>query len=489
MKLFENIRGKFRSDPRHAERERIAYTRGFNAAQNSNITASLKGEYDTLNRILRGQLAPLRARARQMALNNDHMRRFISLLSVHVVGVDGVTFQCRSKDTNGKFDEIANNRIETAWYEWAKREYASTSGTFSLVDIERFFMRSYAVDGEAIIRKVRGFPNKFGFALQPIDADLLDDTLNSVLPNGHQVRMGIELDEWNRPLNYYFKRSNDVEYGAYYTTSHDIVPAADIIHFFIKETASQVRGIPPASSSMLKLHHINGYAEAEVVAARAEASKTFFYERKETADGSFPGEKDPAGDFVQEIEPGIGEIIPDGYTLTPYNPTHPNGNFSEFNKAMLRGVASGLGVSYNTLANDLESVNYSSMRSGVQEEREQFMILQQMLIENFCIPVFEAWLEMALLKGAIALPFIKLAKFNAPQFIGRRWQWVDPLKDVETSKQEMAVGMSTLTETLASKGKDIVETFETIKRERELAKEYGIDLTPLASPNFTEAQK
>ncbi|MGL4369771.1 MAG: phage portal protein, partial [Spirochaetota bacterium] len=183
MKLFENIRGKSRNDSQLAERERIAFergvthgvSRGFNAAQNSNITASLKGEYDTLNRILRGQLAPLRAKARQMALNNDYMRRFISLLSVHVVGVDGVTFQCRSKDTNGKFDEIANNRIETGWYEWAKSEFASTCGTFSLIDIERFCLRSYAVDGEYIVRKVRGFPNKFGFALQPIDADLLDD--------------------------------------------------------------------------------------------------------------------------------------------------------------------------------------------------------------------------------------------------------------------------------------------------------------------------
>ncbi|MGL4369108.1 MAG: phage portal protein, partial [Spirochaetota bacterium] len=319
--------------------------------------------------------------------------------------------------------------------------------------------------------------------------DLLDDTLNTVLSNGHQVRMGVEIDEWNRPLNYYFKRSNDVEYGVYYTTSHDIVPAADIIHFFVKESARQVRGIPPACAAMIKLHHLNGYAEAEVIAARIEASKTFFYERKESADGDFPGQKNEAGEFTQEIEPGIGEICPDGYTIKTYDPTHPNGNFSAFSKDMLRAVASSWGLSYNTLANDLESVNYSSMRSGVHEEREQFMILQQMLIENFCIPVFEAWLEMALLKGAIALPFNKLSKFNAPQFIGRRWQWVDPLKDVETSKQEMAVGISTLTETLASKGKDIVETFETIKRERELAKEYGIDLTPLASPNFTEAQK
>jgi len=209
------------------------------------------------------------------------------------------------------------------------------------------------------------------------------------------------------------------------------------------------------------------------------ASKTMIYERQQGYDGEFQGQKNEEGEFIEELEPGMVGISPEGYTAKLLDPTHPNGNFGQFNKEMLKGIASGLGISYPTLGSDLENVNYTSSRTGLLEERDFYKVIQQNRIENLAEKIFERWLKMALLTGAVKLPFIKFDKFNAPQFFGRRWQWVDPLKDVEANKQALACGFTTLSDILAESGRDLLETLETLKREKDLIKEYGLTLEPL----------
>ena len=52
-------------------------------------------------------------------------------------------------------------------------------------------------------------------------------------------------------------------------------------------------------------------------------------------------------------------------------------------------------------------------------------------------PVYQAWLQSALLMGAItmpngsALPASKIAKFSGHEWQARRWEWVDPRADIE----------------------------------------------------------
>ncbi len=455
---------------------RSAYVRGFTAAQNHRLLSSLKGEYESINKLLKGQLAPLRAKARQLALNNDYVRRYVNLMKNHIVGVNGYSLQNRAKDPNGKLDEYANKIIEEQWRKWGKK--ASTDNRLSIVDIYRLDIHSLSVDGESIIRIVEGYDNAWGFALQPIDASLLDDQYNDTRPNGNIVRMGIEYDEWLRPVRYYFKPSqDDNEYR--YHSKHEVISAENIIHSFSPDRANQGRGYPPIASAIMKLHNLNGYAEAEVVAARMGASKTMIYERQQGYDSEFHGQKNDEGEFIEELEPGMVGISPEGYTAKLLDPTHPNGNFGQFNKEMLKGIASGLGISYPTLGSDLENVNYTSSRTGLLEERDFYKVIQQNRIENLAEKIFERWLKMALLTGAVKLPFNKFDKFNAPQFFGRRWQWVDPLKDVEANKQALACGFTTLSDILAESGRDLLETLETLKREKALIKEYGLTLEPL----------
>ena len=71
---------------------------------------------------------------------------------------------------------------------------------------------------------------------------------------------------------------------------------------------------------------------------------------------------------------------------------------------MLRSVASGCGISYESVSKDFSKTNYSSSRLSLLEDRNHYRSLQTYLIENFHSRVFDAWLEMATLSGALVLP-------------------------------------------------------------------------------------
>jgi capsid protein len=108
---------------------------------------------------------------------------------------------------------------------------------------------------------------------------------------------------------------------------------------------------------------LHGYREAELVAARVAASKMGFITSPD-GDGYTEDDLEDTHAPVMSAELGSFEQLPTGMDIKLFDPTHPTSAFSDFHKAVLRGIASGLGVSYASLASDLENVNYSSIRQG-----------------------------------------------------------------------------------------------------------------------------
>ena len=244
----------------------------------------------------------------------------------------------------------------------------------------------------------------------------------------------------------------------------------------------QPRGIPWMISAMLRLQMLGGYEEAELIAARIGASKMGFF-TSDDADG-YDGEgEDAEGFLTMEAEPGVFEQLPKGVGLETFDPSHPNSQFGAFVKAALRGVASGVNVSYNSLANDLEGVNYSSIRQGALDERDHWRVLQQWTIEQFNQPVFDAWLKAFLTSKLTTLPGRKLHKFNAPVWSPRGWQWIDPLKEVKANAEAVANGFKNRTDVLAEQGRDFEETLQALAAENELIESLGISLGEGAKEN------
>lgn len=450
------------------------------AYQGANV-GRLFADFVTSNRSpdaeIRFALETLRNRCRDLERNNEYARRYIHLLKTNVVGERGVTMQVKARNTDGTFDRIGNSIIERQWSEWGRLGNCTVDGKMSWSDAQKFFIQSLVRDGEVLMRKVN-YPNKWGFALEFLEPDLLDEKKNETLPNGHQIRMGVEIDKFYRPIAYHILTVHPGDYQ-YLTAARrtERIPADKILHVYIGERAQQTRGVPLMATTISSLKMLHGYREAELVAARTGASKMGFF--TSPTGNEFPADdKEESFVPIMEAEPGTFHQLPDGMDFKQFDPTHPTTAFGEFEKAILRGIASGLGVSYTSLANDLEGVSYSSIRQGSLEDRDFYKTLQQFMIQHFVEPVFREWLTQAMTTTSVSLPITKYDKFaEAVEFRARGFAWVDPQKEIDAAVTAMNNGIMSMQDVANQYGRDVEETFEQIAMETELAKEYGVNLS------------
>ncbi len=476
--------------------------RSFMSAQVSNLTASWTSTPKPIDVDIRNGLRRLRARARHEAQNNDYVRRFLALVKTNVVGHQGIIMRAGVIDPAGKPDPVANSALEQGWQEWGRKGTADVTGKFSWKMIQRLYIESLARDGEVLVRKVRNWKgNKFRFALQFLDPELLDVDDNRDgpnLPDGHAIRMGVELDAWRRPVAYHLlsARPTTDDYS-YMGKRYVRVPAEEIYHDFLPEWVWQTRGVPWISAGLMRLNMLGGYEEAELVASRASASKFAVYEKTdEEAPVVEPGkqfEEQSDGAFVQDFESGTIEVTPEGYKLNLIDPQHPNSAYKDFIKACLRGIASGLGVTYNSLANDLEGVNYSSLRQGALEERALWMLLQDWMVDSFCDHVYRDWLRVSLLAGAMTIKGrpLKLDREENYQRVTwqpRRWQWVDPQKEIAAHEKAFAHKIRSPQSVIREMGDDPETVLDEWRQWEELKTAKGIKTEPAtqAGSSFNE---
>ncbi len=471
----------------------------FNLAKRSNATVytGAQGTRLTLDWIatilsadqeIRGNLRLLRARGRELSRNNPIAKNYLNLLAANVIGHKGIGYKPQVRNNDGKLASDINARIEDAWLEWSERGNCTVDGKFSLRQLADLAVRNVATDGEMFVRKIGAFQNKYRFALQAIDADQCDH-LYSVPPQitraTNEIRLGIEVDKWGKPLTYWINPGHPSDMGG--SLIREGIAAAEMIHLFDPARISQTRGVTWFHPVMLQLRMLEGYIEAELVAARTGAAKMgWLY--WESPEGFEPPNDDKK--IVFEANPGTIETLPPGLKFQEWSPDHPANAFPNFVVTILRQVATGLGVSYNALASDLIGVNYSSMRSGLLIERDQWKRAQSWMIESFYQPIFRDWLKYALISGELKLDSRDPAKFLAGKWEPRGWQWVDPLKDVQSAILALAAKLTTRDKVVAEFGEDIEEIFEGLKEENELAKEFDLDLTlpgSIKPPNTVES--
>jgi lambda family phage portal protein len=237
------------------------------------------------------------------------------------------------------------------------------------------------------------------------------------------------------------------------------------------------------------LYQITEYRDAEVVCARTSAEKRFFYKQQDNVGFSGDDEPDDAGNITFESNPGAFEILPRGWDVQAVDFKSPNADLASFQKTVLRGVAAGLGVSYNTLASDMESVNYSSARYSGLEDQAQFRSMQSFFINAFVAPVFENWLSMQLLTNnwGLNLPQNRFEKFKNVKYTPRSWQSVDRAKETRADIAELTNGLTSWSDVITKSGRDPEEVMTQIAADKKRMKE--LDITPLdiqvATANLT----
>lgn len=462
--------------------KRRSSARAYAAAQFNRLVSDWIAASTSADEEIRASLPRLRARARQLGRDNDWVRGILREFETNVIG-RGIGLQMQvQQQRGGKLNDALNAEIERLFWRWTRKDSCDVAGILRFQDMEQLAVRNWAESGEIFIRKIY---QKFGrskvpIALEVIESDMLDDGYSTVLENGNRIKMGVELDKWSRPVAYHFF----VEHPGEHSFAANIdrrgvkrvrIPADEVIHLFRPERPNQTRGVPILVSAMIRLRQMHGYEEAEVIFARASASLMGFIESD--AD-QLPGDGELGEQQVIDFEPGVFKQLRPGESVNIPAVSRPGGQFDPFMRSQLRGVSAGTGPAYTSVSADYSQSNYSSERAAILKERDYWRVLQDWVIANFHQPVFEAWLSMAYLSEALALPRYDVAPESyeeATKWCPRGWAWIDPEKEVNAYERGVQAGFITQSEVIAQDGGDFHE--KMAQRAMEVEKAKSLKLT------------
>lgn len=451
--------------------------------------------------IIRTALRRLRARSRDQVENNDYAKRFVMLAVSNIEGPKGIIMRPHVHNpNNGQLDTLVNDAIGCWWQNWEERDNCDIAGRMNWSEHQRLFMRTVVVDGESLIRIFRNRTlGPHGFALQHLDPELLDPYYRRQLMNGTYIEQGIEFNLQGRPVAYHLMQMEPgFETYTYGGTHYIRVPASDIIHSFLPERVDQKRGLPWMSTSLDTLKMLDGYEQAALVAARVGAAQMGVITTPTGED--FQGDDvNDDGSVVFDADPGTFRQLPEGQKLEKWDPKYPDGQFDPFTRRVLRRIASGFGVSYNTLANDLSSVNFSSIRQGTLEDREMWKMLQEWQISMLNRRVYNEWLRCQLMLGnlkiypkktkpdeAVVLQFADEDRYRNVRFQGRRWDWVDPQRDANAALAMLSNGLKSRSAIIRERGEDPESVWREMADERKKLSALGLDFLVDQHPDIKE---
>lgn len=485
--IWQSITDFFtRSDPPAKQKRSInparqmaaRLTGGIDGARTDRFGASWAAIPATPDEQIRLHWRILVARSRDLTINDPYMARYVRACRANIVG-HGPQLRCMVKKASGKEDRRTNDAVSQSWGEWSQEPaLCDVTEQQSLLSLTLSVVHSMAVDGEAFVRLIDGGP--YGLQLQLIDAVRCPSDYDvDRTGTGTFIRSGIEFNAYGKPVAYHFTADDGM--GDYYGVnglSYTRVPAEHICHVYRKNMADQKRGLPWATPSLYRLKNLKEFEDNAALNARVGAGKMGIITWDEESGPERPEDAPPIS-FT--AEGGTFAELPAGANLKEFNPAFPDNTYGTFLKTGLRAVSSGMGINYTSLGNDLEGVNFSSIRSGTLEERELFKEDQRLLIEQFMKPVFKRWLAGALLRNAVkdnngyqVLSDKRTAITRAVSFTPRRWDWVDPKSDAIASQKALESGIKSPQEIIRERGRDPEEVVEETAAWWRLCDEKGV---------------
>ncbi|HKQ24097.1 MAG TPA: phage portal protein [Burkholderiales bacterium] len=457
----------------------------YQAARASRLTSGWATSTTSADTELVSSLTQLRNRSRALVRDAAYAKRAKVVVQNNVIG-SGIGMQAQVVSTRDTLRGDVNDAIEEAWREWACAENCHTGGTLHFCDLERALMGQVFEAGEVFVRKhyTRFGRSEIPFALEMIEAErIADEFMYPMVPGpaaaGTMIKMGVEVDRFGRPIAYWIRSRHPGETRALQgeTDKLERVPADQIIHLRLVDRWPQTRGEPWLHAVARKLNDMDGYSEAEIIAARGAAQYLFGIETPED-NNPLATPADPAspqGEQEVVTEPGMTLRLAPGEVFKPHTPTRPNAALDPFMRYMLREVAAGTGVSYESLSRDYSQSNYSSSRLALLDDRDLWRMLQQWFIRNFRLPLHMEWLQSAVLARAV-MPIrvdeyaVDPRKFEAVLFKPRGWSWVDPTKEVAAYKEAIKAGFTTVSDVISQTGggQDVEDMITTRTRELNL---------------------
>ncbi|WP_316150062.1 phage portal protein [Cupriavidus sp. BIC8F] len=391
-------------------------------------------------------------------------------------------------------DKAKKEAAAALWDRWTAQSDADCVLNFYAQ--EALVTRSWIESGEvfARLRWRRKGSMEVPLQVQVIESDFvpqLDTDSWPGLPVGNKIRQGIEIDRLGARVAYWIYKAHPTDFAAGNINISQLVrvPADEMLHVFEPKRPGQLRGVAEFASVLARLRNVADFDDAVLERQKiANLFAAFVEKQVPTApDGINPitGEAvqtEADGTPVVAMQPGISQELLPGEKVVFSNPPEAGTTYSEYMRTQHLATAAGQGVPYELLSGDIINVSDRTLRVVIQEFR-RFVEQRQwhVIIPMFCQKVRDAWVDQAVLVGALPMSIADDAK--AVEWAPHGWQYIHPVQDVQGKQMEVAAGFRSRSSVIAQQGDDAehtdVERAADLKREEEL----GLPTAPVQGAN------
>ena len=480
---------------RDTARKVLKAQRAYEAAQPSRLR-KLKTDSGSGDAILERAGESLRLQARHLDENHDLASGVLDCLVNNVVG-RGIAVEPQVKRKGGDLAKPINDQLMELWEEWTRFPEVTWEHHFN--QALRLIARHWFRDGEVLIKHVEGTRRDLDhgtlvpYSLELIEADFLPFDLND---QKKKITHGVEKNGWRRPRAYYLYKTHPGD-------SHSFITRADtkrfmaekILHLKISKRISQTRGVSVFAGVMTRLEDIKDYEVSERLAAKVAASICAYI--RKSLDGPASGvQLDDAGNRLMKMQPGMifDNLLP-GEEVGMIDSNRPNSMLEQFRNSQLRAVAAGTNTGFSSISKDYRGT-YSSQRQELVEQSVHYAVLREYFIERCVRPIWERFVEMAILSGQLELPKqgINPRSLKKAEFQGPVMPWIDPQKEAVAEEKLIQAGLKARAQSIRERGGNPQDTFEQIKQEREQDEQAGLSFStsnggapaPTEQPNDKE---
>jgi len=428
------------------------------------------------------------ARARFLARNNAYATSAVECFTANLVGT-GILLNWKSPIENLEDAAAQKKDVQDLWNRFVAE--ADSEGVGDFYGMQSRVAAELFVAGEVFVRRrPRRLTDSLAvpLQLQLLPSEMLPVWLTMPLENGNVIRQGIEFDKRGRRIAYHFWKAHPGDQTVIPKWGERVrIPASEILHVFAPMEAGQIRGLSRLTPAIIPLWMLDLYDDAELdrkkTAAlfslfikRADPDGEFFAQEQQRLKESGPEGGDAATADVK-LEPGSAQVLMPGEEIQVAAPADSGASYEPFIYRTLTRICAALGLPYSGVTGDKQKANYSNERSAQLDARRRFETLQdRCMIFQFCRPVVYWFLAAAHIGGALDLEGYAddPAPWHNVEHIPPKWNWVDPLKDIQAEILSVNAGFKARSMVIEEMGRDPVETDRRIKEDKDRADKLGL---------------
>jgi len=490
MSFLQNIINYFKDSPVANTSKRIinevasnnfsyGFKRGYDAGKTGRLSKYNVQTTKPFAEEIKGDFKTILARARDLELNSSQVNSILNAINRNVIR-NGIKFQSKIKTSRRNLNEKLNRDIEENFKYWCRKENCDITGKMSFYDMQSMTARRLEIDGGLFIKSIWNPALRYPLQLQLLEIDLLDIYKNEVLNNGNSIICGVEITPFRKPVAYWLNPEPNKPYDNYSQMTVSVrIPASEIIFIYDIIRIEQLHGISNLAKILPKLRDIMDIEENELVKEKIQTSYSAIITKNEfgSLTESFANEETNADGQIEDMHEAGGVVyLEQGEDVKfPEKPKGESG-YESFMRVNIRNFAKADGWSSEQISGDLSQANYSSARTGSIEDEKNAEIWQKKIIDKFCQPIAEWFVDMLILTRKVTA----IDYYNNPyKYYEFLWlkpgtKWIDPKKEAEANWLLIAKGLLSRQDYYASLGKDFETEMEQIKFEKELMKKYGL---------------